>query len=172
LTPSVPERADMLAECEASVDAQSFRGWEHLILVDIEHQGCSVTMNALAREARAKWLFLLADDDMLLPGCLAAHLAASEGCDIVYSPPLVDGEPEPPFHGDPPGIPATALISRNLWNFLGGYDVERAQCEDLDFFDRALVAGAVFRRIPEQTWIYRLGHPGGNKSRGKVFGPR
>jgi hypothetical protein len=158
----------MLAECEASVDAQTFRGWEHLVLVDEEYVGCSRTVNLLAEDARGEWLFLIADDDLLLPSCLAAHLGVSGGADVVYSPPVVEGEPEAPFHGTPPGIPSSALIRRSLWNDLGGYDVEKAQCEDYDFFERAMGAGAVFHRLREQTWIYRFGH--GNKSRGKVFG--
>lgn len=170
LTPSVPERADMLAECEASVAAQTFLGWEHLILVDHEYRGCSKTVNQLAEVATAPWLFLIADDDLLLPGCLSAHLSASSRADIVYSPPFVEGEAEAPFHGNPPGIPAVALIRASLWRKLGGYDEERSQCEDLDFFTRAMEAGARLRRIKEQTWIYRFGH--GNKSRGKVFGPK
>lgn len=162
LTPSVPERADMLNECIESVLVQKC-AFEHLIHVDREYAGCSVTVNLLADKARGRWLFLLADDDLLLPGCLKAHLAAADGADIVYSPPVVEGEPEPPFHGDPPGIPSTALISANLWRHLGGYDPARTSCEDFDFFERALLAGAVFRRIPEQTWTYRF--HGGNKSR-------
>lgn len=170
LTPSVPERSAMLAELRQSVSNQTFARWEHLILVDEGYVGCSRTLNAIAEDAKAEWLFLIADDDLLLPTCLGAHLAASPGADVVYSPPQVEGEPDAPFHGDPPGIPAPALIRRSLWEDLGGYDVNREQCEDLDFFDRALVAGAVFKRIEGPTWIYRF-HSGGNKSRGKAFGP-
>lgn len=164
LTPSVPERGEMLKECEQSVDAQTFRGWEHLVMVDSEYQGCARTVNRLAADAVSPWLFLIADDDLLLPNCLAAHLRESAGNDIVYSPPVVQGEPEEPFHGDPPGIPSTALIRRSLWDELGGYDVEKAQCEDYDFFERALIAGAKFGRLEEQTWVYRF--HGKNKSRG------
>lgn len=168
LTPSVPERADMLAECVASVDAQTFRGWEHLVLVDEGYEGCARTVNRLAADAKADWLFLIADDDLLLPDCLAAHLSVTGGADIVYSPPVVEGEPEGPFHGDPPGIPAVALIRRSLWDELGGYDVEKSQCEDYDFYERALAAGASFHRLRESMWVYRF--HGANKSRGAKFG--
>jgi GT2 family glycosyltransferase len=157
----------MLKECEASVNGQTLRGWEHLVMVDAEYQGCSRTVNALAADAQADWLFLIADDDLLLPDCLSRHLAASSRADIIYSPPAVEGEPDGPFHGDPPGIPAPALIRRSLWNALGGYNVELAQCEDLDFFDRALCVGAVFKRIEGPLWTYRF--HGKNKSRGASF---
>jgi hypothetical protein len=161
----------MLAELCESVDAQTFPLWEHLILVDEGYVGCSRTLNAIAETARAPYLFLIADDDLLLPTCLGDHLGEAlkgTGADVVYSPPQVEGEPDAPFHGDPPGIPAPALIRTSLWRELGGYDVQRAQCEDLDFFERALIAGAVFKRIEGPQWVYRF--HGANKSRGKVFG--
>lgn len=155
----------MLADARASVQTQAVP-LEHLVLVDTEYQGCAKTVNQLAAQAKGRWLFTLADDDLLHPGCLTAHLAASEGVDVVYSPPQVEGEPDEPFHGDLPGIPSTALISANLWRWLGGYDEERDHCEDLDFFTRALEAGAVFRRVPGPLWTYRF--HGANKSRGQM----
>jgi len=169
ITPSIPERAEMLAECCVSVNAQTVR-FEHLVMVDEEYRGCSVTVNKLAADARGRWLFRLDDDDLLRPDCLALHLAAVRGADVVYSPPVVEGEPEAPFHGDPPGIPAVALIRRSLWVELGGYDESLIHCEDFDFFSRALEAGARFRRIPEQTWTYRF--HGRNKSRDALAGVR
>lgn len=159
----------MLAECVASVKAQKGVSFEHLILVDHLYHGCAVTLNKLAEQARGEWLFLIADDDYLLPGCLAAHVEASDGADIVYSPPSVEGEPEAPFHGDPPGIPSTALICGNLWRELGGYDTSLVQVEDFDLWERALAAGAVFKRLDAKTWVYRLNHSLGNKSRGQLF---
>lgn len=159
----------MLHECRASVKAQEGVTFEHLILVDEKFHGCSRTVNQLAAQARGEWLFLLADDDYLLPGCLAAHVEASDGADIVYSPPVVEGEPEQPFHGDPPGIPATSLICGDLWRALGGYDESLVQVEDFNLYERALAVGAVFKRLEAKTWVYRLGHPLGNKSRGKLF---
>lgn len=169
LTPSVPERGDMLAETRRSVETQTMKRWEHLVLVDSTYRGCAATVNALAAEAKTDWLFLLADDDLLLPTCLAVHYRLRVGADIVYSPPVVEGEPEPPFHGTPPGIPSSVLISRALWERLGGYDLSLGQCEDYDLFERALVDGAVFRRTEKQLWVYRF--TGHNKSRGATFGP-
>jgi predicted glycosyltransferase involved in capsule biosynthesis len=62
------------------------------------------------------------------------------------------------------------LISKKLWDDLGGYDVARTQCEDFDFFERAMGVGAVFHRLSEQTWVYRF--HGGNKSRAPWAGVR
>ncbi len=168
LTPTVPERAEMLAECRDSVALQ-YDVVEHHVYLDEGFQGCARAMNLLASEAVGKWILPLADDDLLLYGCVSQHLLASDGADVVYGPPEVEGESEAPFHGEPPGIPSLALISTNLWRYLGGYDESLEHCEDLDFFRRAMEVGAVFRRIPEKTWVYRIDNGIGNKSRGHVF---
>lgn len=94
LTPSLPERAAMLAECRASVwRQQGFIGGEHLVLVDHDRRGVAATANALAGQARYDWLWVLADDDLLSdPRCLVLHLgpAVTLGADIVYSRPRVE----------------------------------------------------------------------------------
>src|SRR5690242_6397610 len=60
LTPSIPERADMLRECRKSVEAQTADVWiEHLIYVDADRQGCAKSMNALADRAAGEWLLPL-----------------------------------------------------------------------------------------------------------------
>lgn len=173
LTPSVPERAHMLAEACASVAAQTCRDWEHLTLVDDDYAGCARTVNRLAEEAVGEWLFILADDDLLQPGCLQAHLdAVPDGADVIYGPPTVEGEDPGQFCGGPPGIPSASLIRWTLWEHLGGYDERLREREDRDLYERALGLGYRFHRIPDGMWTYRLGHPLGNKSRGQTFGPQ
>ena len=164
LTPSIPERSELLAECEASVKAQSFQGWEHLIEVDTHRDGCAVVMNRLAQAAAADWLLPLADDDLLLPGCLETLLAATEDADIVYSPPLVWGVKNPWwFYQEPPAIPSFALIHRDVWRHLGGYDESLTREEDRDLWTRALEQEARFVRVDQTpTWVYRFHQ--GNKS--------
>lgn len=164
LTPTIRGREKFLHECRLSVLAQSFTQREHLVLLDVEREGCSSTVNTLARAARGEWLFLVADDDLLLPGCLQAHLRVSATSDIVYCPPLVWGEDHHQFWGGPPMIPSTCLIRKNLWMKLGGYDESARHTEDRFLFERAMKEDARFTRIEEPTWVYRLGH-GGNKSR-------
>ena len=163
LTPSIPGRERFLDECERTVLTQTYRGWEHLGLVDERLEGCSRTMNRLAAEARGDWLLPLADDDLLLPGCLAALLAASLNADVVYAPPLVTGnEDRWWFFQSPPAIPSFALIRRSLWVELGGYDETVIREEDRRLWEKAVAAGARFVRVDEPCWIYRQ-HPG-NKS--------
>jgi glycosyltransferase involved in cell wall biosynthesis len=171
VTPSVPERAGMLEQACASVQAQTCRDWEHLVLVDSGYVGCARTVNRLAEEAIGKWLFILADDDLLHPGCLQAHLdAAEDGLDIIYGPPNVEGEDPGTFHGEPPGIPSASLIRWTMWEYLRGYDERLGQREDRDLYERAQGLGYQFARIPDGYWTYRF--HGANKSRGQTFGPQ
>lgn len=154
----------MLDECERSVRAQSFDGWEHLILLDADREGCSAMVNRMVSEAQGDWLFPLADDDLALPHCLETLLAHSEDADIVYSPPLVWGQPAEWFTQAPPVIPSTALVRRTVWDDLGGYDATSVREEDRKMWVAAVQSGKRFVRADESpTWVYRLAH-GGNKS--------
>lgn len=170
LTATIPGREHLLAENRQSVLAQTMRDWEHLTLLDHTRDGCSKTFNRLAAEAQAEWLFVIADDDLMLPGCLHHHLKHAADADIVYAPPLVWGDADPQqFCGVPPAIPAVALIRTEFWRALGGYGEELADQEDRDFYHRAQRANARFVRFEDgPTWVYRF-HQGavGNKSRGQ-----
>ena len=132
--------------------------------------GASQTTNHAATLAKGEWLFPLADDDLLLPGALEQMLAVSEGYDVVYSPPLVWGEPPSQFHGTPPGIPSSALIRTDAWRHVGGYNPNLVCREDLDLWERMLGRSKRFVCYDKSpTWVYRFhrlpdGTPG-NKSR-------
>jgi glycosyltransferase involved in cell wall biosynthesis len=162
LTPTIPERAAMLEECEASVNAQTYSDVEHLIGLDEERRGCSWTMNQLAKQVAGEWLLPLADDDLLLPGAVRVLLEHAEAADIVYSPPLIKHPASWHFFQEPPFIPSCALIRTSLWRELGGYDEALIREEDRVLWTKALAHGARFVKVEDPQWIYRL-HPG-NKS--------
>ena len=172
LTPTIPERNHLLREAIASVKSQTLPDWqrEHLILEDTEREGCSHTVNALADQARGEWIFILGDDDLMLPGCLETHLAASGDADIVYAPPLVWGEDGAQFCTlPPPNIPSASLIRTSLWYAIRGYKEDALRTEDRFFYEAALLAGARFVRTERSpTWVYRF--HGGNKSRQQLEG--
>lgn len=163
LTPTIPSRSRMLKECEQSVRSQTFGSWEHLIQLDSIGAGCAVTMNKIAVKATGLWLLPLADDDMLLPGCLKTLLSFTKNADIVYAPPLVWGKDAGPFCKTPPEIPSCALVRRSLWEQIGGYQEHLRREEDRNLWTRALNLRARFVRVESApTWIYRF-HDG-NKS--------
>ncbi|HET9010758.1 MAG TPA: hypothetical protein VFN38_03040, partial [Gemmatimonadaceae bacterium] len=92
------------------------------------------------------------------PAAVQTLLAHSGDADIVYSPPLIRYPASWHFFQDPPLIPATALIRRDLFLELGGYeDVTRE--EDRSFWVKAVERGARFVKVEEPVWAYRLHLP-------------
>ncbi len=147
----------MRVECELSVRAQTTDlPYEHIVEPDPERTGCAATMNRAAARAKGQWLLPLADDDLLLPGCLNSLLDHSVDADIVYAPPCLNSnEDRAWFFQAPPAIPSFALIRHDLWNELGGYDESLRHEEDRDLWIKALSAGARFVRVDEPCWVYR-----------------
>ena len=172
LCATLPERSAFLREHCASVKAQTLRSREHIVIVDTLREGFATVINRAAAASQGRWIFILGDDDMIVPGCLTNLVQAAEGHDgaVIYGPPLVWGEDGAQFCGEPPTIGPTALIPLQLWRSVGGYDESLDQQEDRDLWIRMQERGITFVRYDEQpTWIYRFwrkpnGEPG-NKSR-------
>jgi len=156
ITATVEGRENLLVECISSVRSQTFEDFEHVVVLDSELRGCSWAVNEAVARSSGEWLFLIADDDLMLPGCLEHLMAASADADVVYSPPLVSGnEDRWWFFQAPPVIPATALIRRSLWDQLGGYDESALREEDRKLWVKAVELGARFVRVDEPCWVYR-----------------
>ena len=92
LTPTIPGREVLLAECVASVTAQTVEVANHLICSQSCSENlpspvhCARMQNALLPAVRTEWTMRLADDDLLLPHHVATLLPALEpGVDVVYS---------------------------------------------------------------------------------------
>ena len=169
VTPALPERRAMLAECMASVTKQRMAPVAHLIEVDYELAGCSKVLNRLASAAaaaKATHLALIADDDLMYENHL--ELLAREimlGADIAYSFCRVTGRdgwnPNSLYDGErlrrENYIPSTTLISMELVKEINGWRTNPPNgWEDWDFWLRALDAGATFACVPKVTWIYRF----------------
>ena len=169
LTTCIPERFDFLRENLASVRNQTVPPRQHLVSVDYDRIGHHRNANRLGWAADADRLLWLADDDYLYPQAL--ERLASVEADIVYSDLDVAGiDWHPGRHDFDPDmleyhnfIPATSLISAELWKSLGGFPEE--YCEDWAFYKKALSVGAKFVRIPEKLWCYRF--HGGNMNQVK-----
>lgn len=169
LTASLPSRAPMLAECMASVAAQTHRPVEHLVGVDHAGVGPSAIRTRLAAAAIGEWVAIVDDDDLLYPQHLERLLAASTDAAVVYSFCDVEGRdwnPNRAFDADALRagnyIPITTLIRADLARSLGWRERVANGWEDWDFWLRALDAGARFVCVPEVTWRYRF--HGGNRS--------
>lgn len=178
ITASLPTRPAMLAECVASVCAQTEPAAAHLVGIDHIRAGSSATRNALLEAVRTEYVAVLDDDDVALPHHLASLMAtARTGADVVYSDPIVEGRsgwsPFGPFDPDrlrrESYIPATALLRTELVLDLGGWrdsSEVRNGWEDWDLYLRLLDAGASFAHVPDRTWRYRF-HDGNKTYRGE-----
>jgi hypothetical protein len=160
----LPERADLLAECVASVGAQSVAPLEHLVEVDHERTGEPATMNRLLAKCKGDFWVWLNDDDLLDPSFLEELLPFTAEADVVYSHCRL-GELDWGFHmGDvfdadrlrqANYIPCTALISTKLTREVGGIN-DLEHCEDWDLWLRLLDADARFHCVPRPLWQYRF----------------
>lgn len=176
VTPTVPARATLLDEAEESVARQTVLPRLHLVSADLAGEGAAATRNRALADVDTRWVAFLDDDDLLLPGHLAALLRHAEltGADVVY--PWFEWEENgrpgrDPLVGfrdafDPDRlrresyIPVTTLVRTELASAVGGFPVAGPIHEDWGFLLRLLDVGASFAHLPQKTWVWR--HHGGN----------
>lgn len=109
VTPAIPERLGMLAECIASVNAQSYPPVGHYIGVDHAKAGCVTNLNRTVNAAlasNAEWIALLADDDLMYQNHLATLAAAAVPACTGFGP---EGAPCDSCPG-PPACPAPDIV--------------------------------------------------------------
>jgi hypothetical protein len=146
LTPSLPERSEMLAEAMESVQAQTTKPSIHAIGIDYDRVGIGRMLNQLAASVEAEWLARLDDDDLFKPDHLKVLVSGMGDGDVIYSwcdiaQRSCDGSSPPvpsvlgPSRWIPNQtfdaaklrkrnyIPATTLIRKSLWQDLGGWSL-------------------------------------------------
>jgi len=128
---------------------------------------------ALATDWR--WLTWINDDDLLEPGFRSTFLAAAPlpaGMQVVYGDvryldnsgrnlgrlPIARPEwiPAVLARGRAPFTQQGTLISRELWDRLGGFDTRWRLAADFDFWCRAVVNRATFHRVAAIVASFRL----------------
>lgn len=164
VTPTLPERAHLLAELRADIDAQTVPPAAWFAAADHERRGPAVLRNELVARATTTWVAFVDDDDRIDPEHLAALLAHAEDADVVYSDWRTEGRDG--FGPDPcedyaqlaarNWIPVTALVRRETFLAVGGFPTTM-QHEDHGLWQRVWRAGGRFRRVPRVTWTYRFG---------------
>lgn len=173
LTATLPERADMLAEAVASVQAQTLAPVEHLIAVDHHREGAGPVLNSLLWRAKGDWAMVLDDDDLLDPNHLEV-LSAAPAATVRYTRPRVEGgtftQYDQPFDAGVLEhqniVSHNALMDAEIVRGIGGWHGLR--WFDWDLFRRLARAGADFLPIDAVTWTYRL--HGANWSQGTLTG--
>lgn len=164
ITPSIPERGELLAEAIASVNDQTHPPVAHLIGIDVAHAGPSVIRTRLVEAATTEWVAFLDDDDLLYPTHLERLAAHADDADIVIPYCRFIGKPIPAGYYNvrfqratlaKHGIfPITVLARRSVILENGGFD-PADRYEDWALWNRIADNGGRFVTVPERTWVYR-----------------
>lgn len=163
VTPSLPSRADLLAECITSVDTQTVAAATHLIGVDTRREGPAAVRSRLITAVETEWVAFLDDDDVLDPWHFDV-LTSAPVADVLIPHCRFDGEPLPrrycnrPFDPDAlkrHGIfPITVLARTQAVRDAGGFRSDE-RYEDWELWKRMAANGCTFEVIPIVTWTYR-----------------
>jgi glycosyltransferase involved in cell wall biosynthesis len=182
LTATLGRRPEMLAEAVASVRAQTFTDWEHVVVDDgsyavpeidgvrvlhVSHRGLGPARNAGLEVARGDAIALLDDDDLWYPHHLATVWEAMErtGADVVYADCDETGRRDghhievKPFDGDLIErenficVPAT-LVRTSALRAAGGFP--GGALEDWGLWRAMHARGARFHFEPVRTVAYRF----------------
>jgi hypothetical protein len=147
-------------------------------------QHCALQQNALLASVTTEWTLRLADDDLLLSDHVERILPHLDRADVVYSWDQAGNRPRIDCTGWPRSRLLQQLAQRSwidgsgvwvrtaLLRDIGGWPTEvvgnppmhghflscgHATCEDWACFYLLAKAGARFRCVPEETWLYRAG---------------
>lgn len=165
VTVSVPERAHLLAQAGASVQAQTIGPVPWLIRVDEPQiwgpRHIAYQRNRLLDAVDTEWMAVLDDDDLFDPTYLERCAEHFHEAEVVYTYCRNDfNHPEGPFDAErlmrENFIDGECLIRTDVIREFGGYPVSD-QMEDWELFKRLAQVGARFVCIPERLRDHRHG---------------
>jgi len=181
--PTLPSRAEFLAEAIASVQAQTRLPDAIVVVYDLDHEGAAATRSRGLDMVQTEYTAFLDDDDTLYP----EHLARMDssiwrfGADLVY--PWFDGGEQgivAPLHGQmlsPKGlrfteesreyllnvdnfIPITFCVRTDLAQSVGGFPVAQHHnqyaAEDWEFLRKIARTNARIVHHDAITWHWRI----------------
>jgi hypothetical protein len=185
ITPSIPERRHLLAEAIESVQAQTFPVAAHLIRMQQPPRAALSTahtatqLNALLAAVDTEWVAPLGDDDIYLPDHVEKiRPYLGQDAEVVYSWPKDEHDflridvsgwaPSEVARRLEEGniIRSTITMRTEFVRRIGGWAGEYRDgvfsetgvpYDDWDLLIRLARAGARFRCVPFETWVYRVG---------------
>lgn len=160
VTPTIPGREELLAECRESV-AQL--GLAHLVELDSDAAGPAAVRNRLVEQVDTEWALFVDDDDLLYGNYIDVVRPHLDSADVVYTAWDLSGasspRPEPSFEAIVLRhyniVPVTACVRTALFRSVGGFPVDEDPDEDYALWLAMLDAGARFRYVPVVAWHYR-----------------
>lgn len=183
IIPTIPPRKDLLRRAVASVNAQTVSGIEIVTAVDTGREGSAKTRNRAMMKANGQWYAFLDDDDYWLPNHVETlwNTAVGGPYDVVYSGCRVIGADgrviplqeewgrfgqdfDPDLLRQKSYIPVTSMVRSDL-AIMAGFGPPKGvdtPYDDWGFYLRLLEMGAVFKHVPEVTWVWD--HGTGNTS--------
>lgn len=168
ITPTIPERAELLSQAIASVNNQIEPAVAHLIGVDLERAGPTPVRNRLLKSVDTEWVAFLDDDDILYPQHFRVVSRHLDSADLIYTWCNSEGRDgfNPNSYFDEQRlrggnyIPITVTLRTSKLREVGGIPNERL--EDWALWVKLLDSGARFVCEPTVTWNYRF--LGGNRT--------
>jgi len=185
IIPVGPAHRDLVVDALDSVDAQTFRNWECVVVNDsgeslrwtpswsrvietLGQEGVAAARNRGLRESRAKLFVPLDADDVLEPEALAEMLKTYRRFGgYVYSDFHEQWKGRPVSVWKAPDYDAklllekgclhavTGLYEKEIWEKVGGFDEKLPAWEDWDFQLRLAEIGVCGTRIPKPLFVYR-----------------
>lgn len=184
IIPHIPTREHELLKAVASVHAQTHQPRAIIITTDTRREGSAITRNRALFHVSTPWVAFLDDDDLLMPNHLQLLIssALAHGADVVYSgcvPVGPDGQEisrrdewgrfgyqfNPDMLRQVSYIPVTSLVRTGLavQALFGPPEHQpHSEYDDWGFYLRLLDLGAIFKHVPEVSWIWH--HHGDNTS--------
>ena len=148
---------------------QVFTGTSELVIIHAD-RSISENLNEGIRQAKGKWIKILAEDDQLLPNCLQDLFdKAEEGYDVIFANAenqKEDGtiEVQRSFIGMTVGQMAedyglhggTGLYRREMLEAVGGFDETLLFAEEFDLHMRLALNGYKFGYLDKSIYRYRI----------------
>ena len=164
ITPTIPDRSELLADAIRSVDNQEIKAQGHIIGVDFTKKGPAYIRNLLSQSVETEWIAFLDDDDILYSNHISTIVPFAEKSDVIYTWCDSVGRENfnPNSHFDAERllnfqnyIPVTAFVRTSAFRKVGGFDVE-SRLEDWELWKKLYLNNFQFTCVPVITWCYRF----------------
>jgi len=143
---------------------------DEVIPLHEEHGTRATSLNEGARQATCDWLIFLDADDELAPGYVGAMRRAleqhtSDGTRVLFTPAVQQirkGRPGPPFFYKEVDLTLGnwlvigTMISRALFDEIGGFREHPHGLEDFNLWMRAHRAGATVVKVPDAIYVQHM----------------